>query len=153
MLLSSSVDRSVANSKAYVSNYVASRERPVLFAAIQDGQHDGPLIAFSRLTASPREDAPRGPAPAVTQALARGELSYAKVRALTRVATPETEARLLAVGRAGTAIHVALLRQALAAAREELYERGRRARARRTAHVLSAEWASGSGGAPVPCRA
>ena len=39
-------------------------------------------------------------------ALARGELSYAKVRALTRIATPETEARLLAVGRAGTAAHV-----------------------------------------------
>ena len=36
----------------------------------------------------------------------RGEHSYAKVRALTRVATPETEARLLAVGRAGTAVHV-----------------------------------------------
>ncbi len=32
--------------------------------------------------------------------------SYAKVRALTRVATPATEARLLAVGRAGTAAHV-----------------------------------------------
>jgi hypothetical protein len=116
-----------------------------------------------------------GTLPLFTQALARGELSYAKVRALTRVATPETEARLLAVGRAGTAAHVerivrgwrcvdrraeareakrrhvsralhvyqdedgmvvvrgrlepeigALLRQALAAAREELYERGRR---------------------------
>src|SRR5256885_4603721 len=39
-------------------------------------------------------------------ALARGELSYAKVRALPRVATPETEERLLAVGRAGTAEHV-----------------------------------------------
>ena len=38
-------------------------------------------------------------------ALARGELSYAKVRELTRVATPETEERLLAVGRAGTADH------------------------------------------------
>ena len=44
--------------------------------------------------------------PRLAQALARGELSYAKVRALTRVATPETEARLLAVGRAGTAAHV-----------------------------------------------
>ena len=42
----------------------------------------------------------------MAQALARGELSYAKVRALTRVATPETEARLLGVGRAGTAAHV-----------------------------------------------
>jgi 5-methylcytosine-specific restriction endonuclease McrA len=44
--------------------------------------------------------------PRLAQALARGELSYAKVRALTRVATPETEERLLAVGRAGTADHV-----------------------------------------------
>jgi 5-methylcytosine-specific restriction endonuclease McrA len=44
--------------------------------------------------------------PLLADALARGQLSYAKVRALTRVATPETEARLLAVGRAGTAAHV-----------------------------------------------
>src|SRR5438445_8975700 len=44
--------------------------------------------------------------PALAEALARGDLSYAKVRALTRVATPETEARLRAVGRAGTAAHV-----------------------------------------------
>ena len=44
--------------------------------------------------------------PVLAEALARGELSYAKVRALTRVATPEVEARLLAVGRAGTAAHV-----------------------------------------------
>src|SRR6266702_2070397 len=44
--------------------------------------------------------------PLLTQALARGQLSYAKVRALTRVATPETEARLLAGGWAGTAAHV-----------------------------------------------
>src|SRR5918996_1974122 len=47
-----------------------------------------------------------GTLPRLAQALARGELSYAKVRALTRVATPETEERLLAVGRAGTAEHV-----------------------------------------------
>jgi 5-methylcytosine-specific restriction endonuclease McrA len=44
--------------------------------------------------------------PRLAEALARGELSYAKVRALTRVATPGTEARLLAVGRARTAAHV-----------------------------------------------
>src|SRR5256714_11434438 len=37
--------------------------------------------------------------PRLAEALARGELSYAKVRALTRVATPETEERLVAVGR------------------------------------------------------
>ena len=47
-----------------------------------------------------------GTLPLLAQALARGELSYAKVRALTRVATPETEARLLGVGRGGTASHV-----------------------------------------------
>ncbi len=47
-----------------------------------------------------------GALPRLSQALARGELSYAKVRELTRVATPETEERLLAVGRAGTAEHV-----------------------------------------------
>src|SRR6266851_346226 len=120
-----------------------------------------------------------GTLPLLAEALARGQLSYAKVRALTRVATPETEARLLAVGRAGTAAHVerivrgwrcvdrraearetkhrhasralhvyhdedgmvvlrgrlepevgALLLQALAAARESLYQRAReRARA------------------------
>jgi len=47
-----------------------------------------------------------GTLPGLAQALARGEVSYAKVRALTRVATPETEERLLAVARAGTAEHV-----------------------------------------------
>src|SRR5260370_23114049 len=47
-----------------------------------------------------------GTLPLLAQALAHGELSYAKVRALTRVATPETEARLLAVRRAGTAAPV-----------------------------------------------
>src|SRR5947208_11118658 len=47
-----------------------------------------------------------GTLPQLAQALARGEPSYAKARALTRVATPETEERLLAVGRAGTADHV-----------------------------------------------
>ena len=41
-----------------------------------------------------------GTLPLLAEALARGELSYAKVRALTRVATPQTEARLAAVGRA-----------------------------------------------------
>jgi hypothetical protein len=47
-----------------------------------------------------------GTLPRLAQALARGELSYAKIRALTRVATPATEERLLAVGRACTAEQV-----------------------------------------------
>jgi hypothetical protein len=47
-----------------------------------------------------------GSLPRLSRALALGELSYSKVRELTRVATPETEERLLAIGRAGTAEHV-----------------------------------------------
>jgi len=47
-----------------------------------------------------------GSLPRIAEALARGELSYAKVRAITRVATPEIEERLLAFGKAGTAAHV-----------------------------------------------
>src|SRR5439155_14087290 len=47
-----------------------------------------------------------GTLPRLAQALARAEISYSKVRAITRVATPETEERLLAVAKAGTAAHV-----------------------------------------------
>ncbi|HMH52473.1 MAG TPA: DUF222 domain-containing protein [Candidatus Acidoferrum sp.] len=47
-----------------------------------------------------------GSLPRIAKALARGELSYAKVRALTRIAAPETEERLIAIGLAGTAAHV-----------------------------------------------
>ena len=44
--------------------------------------------------------------PLVGDALRRGRISYAKVRAITRVATPETEQKLLDVALAGTASHV-----------------------------------------------
>src|ERR1041384_7755439 len=44
--------------------------------------------------------------PRVAHAFTRGELSYSKVRALTRVATPETEERLLTASQAMTAAHV-----------------------------------------------
>jgi uncharacterized protein DUF222/HNH endonuclease len=47
-----------------------------------------------------------GGLPRLAAALARGDVSYSKVRAITRVATPATEARLLEVARAGTASHV-----------------------------------------------
>jgi hypothetical protein len=47
-----------------------------------------------------------GSLPRLADALARGELSYSKVRALTRIAAPETEEQLLAIGKAGTACHV-----------------------------------------------
>lgn len=44
--------------------------------------------------------------PLTSEAMSRGELSFAKVRALTRVATSENEAELLDFARAGTARHV-----------------------------------------------
>ena len=47
-----------------------------------------------------------GTLPGLARALARGEVSYAKVRAVTRVATPETEERLLNVARGRHADHV-----------------------------------------------
>ena len=44
--------------------------------------------------------------PLLAAALQRGEISYAKVRALTRIATPENEVKLLAVAHHGTAAQV-----------------------------------------------
>ena len=44
--------------------------------------------------------------PLVSDAMRRGVLSYCKVRALTRAATAETEARWLAIAEAGTVSHV-----------------------------------------------
>src|SRR5439155_565946 len=84
-----------------------------------------------------------GTLPLLAQALARGELSYAKVRALTRVATPETEERLLAVGRAGPAD------QGPAAGGSARHARGDgpppRARSRRAGRAVP-------GGGPRRCR-
>ncbi len=47
-----------------------------------------------------------GTLPRVSMAMQRGQLSYAKVRALTRVATTDDEAALLDLALAGTAAHV-----------------------------------------------
>ena len=44
--------------------------------------------------------------PHLSESMRRGEISYAKVRALTRIATPATEEELLHFARAGTASHV-----------------------------------------------
>jgi len=73
-----------------------------------------------------------GKLPRLAQALARGELSYSKVRAITRVATPETEERLLAVGRGGTAQHVERIVRAWRAVdrKAEVQETAERHRAR-----------------------
>ena len=47
-----------------------------------------------------------GSLPLISAAMERGELSYSKVRALTRVATPENEESLIEYARCGTASHV-----------------------------------------------
>lgn len=44
--------------------------------------------------------------PKISEEMCRGVISYSKVRALTRVATPENEAELLDFARSGTASHV-----------------------------------------------
>jgi len=44
--------------------------------------------------------------PEIGEAMRQGRISYSKVRALTRVATPEAEAELLEVALTGTAAHV-----------------------------------------------
>ena len=47
-----------------------------------------------------------GDLPLMSETMKRGELSYSKVRALTRVARPETEKELVELGKAGTAAHI-----------------------------------------------
>jgi len=50
-----------------------------------------------------------GELPRLSEAMRHGELSYSKVRALTRVATAENEEELLGFAQAGTAAHVETL--------------------------------------------
>ncbi len=47
-----------------------------------------------------------GELPLMSEAMQRGELSYSKVRALTRIARPDTEKSLVDLGRACTAAHI-----------------------------------------------
>jgi Domain of unknown function (DUF222)/HNH endonuclease len=47
--------------------------------------------------------------PQISEAFRRGEISYSKVRAMTRIATPAIEEDLLNVARHGTASHIARL--------------------------------------------
>ncbi len=46
-----------------------------------------------------------GDLPLMSEAMKHGELSYSKVRALTRIARPDTEQSLVDLGKAGTAAH------------------------------------------------
>ena len=71
--------------------------------------------------------------PRISEAFSRGELSYSKVRALARIATPELEDDLLTWALAGTASHVEeLVRRYRKGCREEENARGRAQREERT---------------------
>jgi hypothetical protein len=71
--------------------------------------------------------------PLMAAAMARGELSYSKARALTRVATAATEEYLLAIGLHGTAHHVEqLVRQYRRVQEAEELSREERQQARRS---------------------
>jgi hypothetical protein len=71
--------------------------------------------------------------PLMAAAMARGELSYSKVRALTRVATAATEEFLLSIGLHGTAHHVEqLVRQYRRVQEAEELSREERQQARRS---------------------
>jgi hypothetical protein len=66
--------------------------------------------------------------PRLSAAMQCGAVSYSKVRAVTRVATPENEARLVDVARCGTAAHVERLMRAWR--RVDRAEAGRQTKAR-----------------------
>ena len=56
--------------------------------------------------------------PKISASMSRGELSYSKVRALTRIACPETEDTLLMIALHGTAHHVERIVQQFRRAKE-----------------------------------
>ena len=58
--------------------------------------------------------------PLIDAAFERGEISYSKVRAMTRVATPENEVELLNIARHGTAAHMERLVRAYRRCREQV---------------------------------
>jgi hypothetical protein len=76
--------------------------------------------------------------PRISEAMSRGEVSYSKVRAMTRVATPENEEKLLDFAKLGSAAHLErLLRAWRRADRLEETERDYR---RRTYRSLQTYW-------------
>ena len=65
-------------------------------------------IGITRGTANEKVRAARAleDLPLISEAMAKGELSFSKVRAITRVATPESESRLLEFARASSAANL-----------------------------------------------
>jgi hypothetical protein len=74
--------------------------------------------------------------PLLSDALRRGELSYSKVRALTRIATPAMERDLLSFAQAGTTAHVEKLVRGLR--RVDLLATGKDERRRHASRYLRA---------------
>src|SRR5262245_34270547 len=73
--------------------------------------------------------------PKISDAMSRGEISYSKVRAMTRVATPDTEEYLLSIALYGTADHVErVVRHFRRALEAEELSREARQHAGRTLH-------------------
>ena len=73
--------------------------------------------------------------PKISDALRRDRISYSKVRAMTRVATPATEERLLHLAHQGTAAHLERIVRAWRLCDRQ--HEGREDRARRRHHSLS----------------
>jgi len=74
--------------------------------------------------------------PRIAEAFRRGEVSYSKVRAMTRVADEANEGYLLAIARNGTALHVEeVVRKYRRVVRVQELERAERQQAER-----SVEW-------------
>jgi hypothetical protein len=80
--------------------------------------------------------------PAVREAFAAGALSYSKVRALTRIATPETEAGLVGTARHATAAHI----ERIAAAYRRVFDPARRDAANRAHEWRRVDWCDGDDG-------
>jgi hypothetical protein len=78
--------------------------------------------------------------PAISAALARGEISYSKVRAVTRIARPETEADLLAMAREGTAAPIERLVRAYR--RADVAAENAQAQAHQRERWLQTYWAN-----------
>jgi len=79
--------------------------------------------------------------PTTAAAFGRGEVSYSKVRAITRIARPETEADLLAMARDGTAAQVERLVRACR--RADPAAENTQALAQQEARWLHTRWAEG----------
>lgn len=65
-----------------------------------------------------------GTLPAIDRALAQGRLSYAKVRALTRVATPDTDVRLVEIAMATTGAHLERICRRFRRVRDDIVAEG-----------------------------